>query len=112
MGKLQEKMQRVVSGQVAEGGEGWARASSANVKRPQESLELPTGYDFTRGVDRFGDANLAGSTDPSEFRRGRLSDGYMRQRLSATEDLADDGSDDFYDDVGGFIERANYLDRA
>lgn len=84
------------------------------------SNEMPPGYDALKeqgNRDSFRGITLAGKTDEQNQREGSLNDntlrnGFYRSAMSPTEDqYTDEHKDDFYDDVGGFVERANYLDR-
>lgn len=63
--------------------------------------------------DEFGKVALAGSTDVTNAVSAEaLSQGFTSMRMAPTTDqCTDEHRDDFYDDVGGFVERANYLDR-
>jgi hypothetical protein len=48
-----------------------------------------------------------------EVNRTSLVKGYDKKKLLQTDDVyTREHNDAFYDDVGGFVERNNYLDRS
>ena len=86
---------------------------------PKEAFDfMPPGMDI--GNQNFSEQNqmpkdLAGSTDVSSapVQPKALKDGFARLDMKGTDDLyTGEHTDLFYDDVGGFCERNNYLDRS
>ena len=54
----------------------------------------------------------SGTQVTEDVTRGSLKQGFDRKALSPTDDMyTREHNDAFYDDVGGFVERNNYLDR-
>lgn len=76
------------------------------------SLERRTADKDTPPSDSFP-LSLAGETDVSNNVRSAMGNGYSKLPMSPTEDMwTNEHQDAFYDDVGGFCERNNVLDRS
>jgi len=59
------------------------------------------------------DKHAQGDLTNSEVNRTSLVKGYDKKKLLQTDDVyTREHNDAFYDDVGGFVERNNYLDRS
>jgi hypothetical protein len=55
---------------------------------------------------------MTGSQATSDVNRTSMREGFDKKPMSPTDDLyTREHNDAFYDDVGGFVERNNYLDR-
>jgi hypothetical protein len=93
--------------------EGWVTPDSVQRHFPQTQLQIPP-----TSIDAATQKNmplvLAGSTDvtdnvnPSDLKRGFD----IHPMLMTDDQYMGDHQDHFYGDVGGFVERNNYLDRA
>jgi len=63
-------------------------------------------------VGNMGDALAQGDLTNSEVNPMSLRKGFDKKELLQTDDsYTREHNDAFYDDVGGFVERNNYLDR-
>ena len=106
---LSEKFQTTVPVKE-EGGEKWAQFSSVRKPHHEGPLCLPDGQAhaknaFAQGFG--GNLDAAGDVEPSSMRKG-----YQKQPMKPTDDIyTAEHLDLFYLDVGGFLERNNYLDR-
>ena len=64
-------------------------------------------------VGNMPDKYAQGDLTNSEVNRTSLVKGYDKKKLLQTDDVyTREHNDAFYDDVGGFVERNNYLDRS
>lgn len=64
-------------------------------------------------VGNMPDKYAQGDQTNSEVNRTSLVKGYDKKKLLQTDDVyTREHNDAFYDDVGGFVERNNYLDRS
>jgi hypothetical protein len=126
---LQQKFQITLPNK-AEGGESWASADSAKRSREDQGFtpanaasvdmcrfnKMPPGM----GIDDQDRTQInpmsltpAGTTDASrDTNQTSMNDGFKVRDLNGHDDQnTGKGADLFYDEVGGFTERANYLDR-
>lgn len=109
--KVTERNQVVAPGKV-ESGESWTDLRQQRVLHPQQSLQMPVGEDAAGPADSFGRLAPAGSTDVHNT-TGGAAKGFQKYPLAAHDDsYTGEHTDAFYDDVGGFCERNNYLDRS
>lgn len=125
--------QRVISSvkDTTDDVEFWAfDPSSPHTYQLSHNNEMPPGYhiDHQHGHgNRFEgfkkEIYLAGTQDETDNPKGRdLINGFVLAKMSPVEDMySEEHKDDFYDsvklktaegEVEGFVERANYLDRA
>lgn len=107
----QEKLQVTLPSKV-EGGESWESSASARRSHPQSnSNQMPIGY--TPEAAHNMPLSVAGATDPSDgLYAGSLNAGFIKRPMSPMEDQpTQEYEAAFYDDEGGFVMRANYLDR-
>ncbi len=93
-----------------EDGQPWADFSSVRKPYKADSLCLPDGVahpknKFAQGFG--GNLDASGDVEPSSLRKG-----YQKQPMKPDDDIyTGEHVDLFYLDVGGFLERNNYLDR-
>lgn len=116
MGVIQEKYQTIFPDTEEEPGP-WVGPESARAGRKGVSKgnRLPPGETIHQAVAdiRTQDSSMAGQTDLSEDTNSEsLKCGYTKLEMSPTEDAyTREHNDAFYDDVGGYVERNNVLDR-
>lgn len=115
MGIVQEKYQKTFT-QPAEQHE-WV--SSASARRTQgvgrKLNRLPPGTNIENQADSQQNdfpMSLAGDSDISADASSGLEKGFTKRAMKATDDeYTNQHNDAFYDDLGGFVERNNMLDR-
>lgn len=117
---IQEKFQVTLPQNRSDESSGWASEASARDKKGSSGGKVKNRMPPGTNVDNqaLSDHNrlpfsMAGETDVShDTNQGALEKGYTKKALLMTDDEYSRAHDDsFYDDVGGFVERNNMLDR-
>lgn len=96
----------------------WRSDKAARVAKgfPGRSNRMPPGQDIEDQAQTDQRATpfvMGGESDASEdYNSGAMRTGFTQRPMSATEDeYSNQHNDAFYDDLGGFVERNNMLDR-
>lgn len=93
----------------------WASVDSAQRKFPQNTLQVPPTFIDAPVTKANGGMSLVlgGSTDPTKSSEPEdLARGFdLHPMLMYDDQYTGEHQENFYEDVGGFCERSNYLDR-
>lgn len=134
MNNLQEKIQLIAPKSSAEQESSWVTPESQqrHYRLPSESYPgtpgevgaegfldkkqnfMPVGNDATDtdgSVAKFTPLKMAGTVAISSPVNGQsLRNGFVKSPMDLID--TEEPKDNFYEDIGGFVERSNYLDRA
>lgn len=92
-----------------------SRVRARNQMPPGQNIEQDVADIRRMGMNTSGNmpsADAQGDVTNREVNGRSLREGFDKKRLLQTDDeYTREHNDAFYDDVGGFVERNNYLDR-
>lgn len=95
---------------------GWVDPASTRRSGKAPRTQMPPGPNLANQsppADPAMPYSMAGQTDVSaDTNQQALNEGYSKRAMQSTDDeYSRQHNDAFYDDVGGFVERNNMLDR-
>jgi hypothetical protein len=112
MGIVQDKFQMIAKRPPDEDS-AWTTPDKARRTRADTTLPQRQSSMNRAGPEDFASSPMAGDSDVSDNVNGKsLMEGFAKLPMKSYDDMAsNEHVDPFYDDVGGFVERNNYLDR-
>lgn len=120
MGIVQEKFQaELPENRNDDSNSGWVSDASARVAKGalgERLNQMPPGTNIKNqknSLQNDMDMVMSGESDVAkDYNEGAINKGFTKRKMRPTDDMyTREHNDAFYDDVGGFVERNNMLDR-